>query len=309
MLAVGVASSRVRHAIEGLASDLLDPEATLVARGGIRAVSYAVPGEDRWVDARGHVVTGPPGPSTVVDLTDGSGPAVRLELSRPGGQAGRRGLASATRLALANARLAAVGRAGLIEVQASQRRIVDTRDGERRRIDRDLHDGVQQRLVSVAFHLQVAMRHADPGRPAPRPRRDRGPRGARAAAGLAHGVFPAALTDEGLRPALEDLVTGSDVGRELDVQVCGDPTGGGGDGGLRHRQCRALGGPAGGGAVVHVHVGRGGCPDCATRVDIAGSAIDPASVALAADRVGALGGRLTVADDGTRVTAVIPCGS
>ncbi len=72
------------------------------------------------------------------------------------------GLTPATRWALRNAQLAAVARARLAEVQASQRRIVAASDAERRRIERDLHDGAQQRLVSVAFHLRVALAGADP---------------------------------------------------------------------------------------------------------------------------------------------------
>ena len=67
-------------------------------------------------------------------------------------------LTPAIRLALQNAQLAAVAKARLADVQASQRRVVAASDSERRRIERDLHDGAQQRLVSVAFHLKVALR-------------------------------------------------------------------------------------------------------------------------------------------------------
>jgi signal transduction histidine kinase len=85
-----------------------------------------------------------------VELVDGAGPLARL-LVRPGGDH-RDVIASltpATQLALCNAQLAAVAKARLLDVQESRRRIVEAGDGERRRIERDLHDGAQQRLVSA----------------------------------------------------------------------------------------------------------------------------------------------------------------
>jgi signal transduction histidine kinase len=307
VLAAGIASSRVRHAIERLADGLMDPEATLVGSGGIRSIAYAVPGEDRWVDARGHEVTDPPGPSEIVDLSDGSGPALRLELARSGGRLVG-GLASATRLALANARLAAIGRARLVEVQASQRRIVDSRDGERRRIERDLHDGVQQRLVSVAFHLRLAMRHA---RPAVVEQLACAEAEVHDALGrlraLAHGVFPAVLTDEGLRPALEDLVSGTEGGVSLDLRVRDDVPA---DSAMAvyATVTAVLSAVRPRSAGVHVRVVEE-ADRLTVQVTLASGAFDPRSVVLrgAADRVGALGGGFTVEGDGTRLTAVIPC--
>jgi signal transduction histidine kinase len=306
VLAAGMDSSRVRRAIERLSSGLLDPEATLVARGGIRAVAYAVPGEDRWVDARGHEVIELPGPSKVVDLSDGSGPTVRLELARSRGQLVG-GLPSATRLALANARLAAVGRARLLEVQASQRRIVDTRDGERRRMERDLHDGVQQRLVSVAFHLQLAMRHAGPAVVEQLVCAENAVHDALGRLrALAHGVFPAVLTDEGLCPALEDLVTGGECRVRLDLDVRdGVP----GDAAMAvYATVSAVLSSVRPAAVVRLRV-VGDVGGLTVHAAVASGVLDATTVALggAADRVGALAGRFTVGADGTRVDAVIPC--
>jgi signal transduction histidine kinase len=63
---------------------------------------------------------------------------------------------SAASLALENERLAAQVRAQLEEVRASRARIVEAGDAERRRVERDLHDGAQQRLVALAVRLQVA---------------------------------------------------------------------------------------------------------------------------------------------------------
>src|SRR5439155_2981707 len=62
----------------------------------------------------------------------------------------------AARLALANERLRADAQARLALLQASRKRIVAAADDERQRIERDLHDGAQQRLVSLAVALRAA---------------------------------------------------------------------------------------------------------------------------------------------------------
>ena len=134
-------------------------------------------------------------------------------------------LTPARRLALTNAGLATVTRAHLAEVQASQQRVVARADTERHRIERDLHDGAQQRLVSAALLLGSA--------------RNRLPPAAATVLGsaeqqilealgqlrrLSHGTFPAVLADEGLTAALEELLTELDVAVELDVTVGYQPS-------------------------------------------------------------------------------------
>ena len=73
---------------------------------------------------------------------------------------------AAVRLAVENERLTAEVESQLEEVRASRRRIVDAGDAERKRVERDLHDGAQQRLVSVSLALTLAKlrlgEHADP---------------------------------------------------------------------------------------------------------------------------------------------------
>jgi signal transduction histidine kinase len=64
-----------------------------------------------------------------------------------------RSVCAAAGLALENERLQAELRARLVELQASRARLVEATDAERRRIERDLHDGTQQRLVSIAMSL------------------------------------------------------------------------------------------------------------------------------------------------------------
>ena len=69
-------------------------------------------------------------------------------------------VAAAARLALHNERLADEVRAQLAEVQESRRRIVASGEAERRRLERDLHDGAQQRLVALALRLRAIERRA-----------------------------------------------------------------------------------------------------------------------------------------------------
>src|SRR5262249_6432769 len=63
---------------------------------------------------------------------------------------------AAASLALENARLQAELRAQLAEVRASRARIVAASDAERRRLERDLHDGAQQRLLGIRLALRLA---------------------------------------------------------------------------------------------------------------------------------------------------------
>src|SRR6185369_13289606 len=68
---------------------------------------------------------------------------------------------SAARLALENERLQAQLRAQLVELRESRARIVKAGDEERRRLERDLHDGAQQRLLSLGMGLQLLHGHVD----------------------------------------------------------------------------------------------------------------------------------------------------
>ncbi|HWH67155.1 MAG TPA: histidine kinase, partial [Gaiellales bacterium] len=154
----GIRTVRTRAAVNRLAR--LE---TALSDRTIRSVHFAVPGDVRWVDQAGRDVHDAPGPDRYVVLSDESGPMLRLLLARRADQEqALAGLNPAAWLALRNAQLAAVVKARLADVQASQRRVVAMSDAERRRIERDLHDGAQQRLVSVAFHLRVALRDVNP---------------------------------------------------------------------------------------------------------------------------------------------------
>ena len=111
---------------------------------------------------------------------------------------------SAATLALENTRLQAELRAQLAEVRGSRTRIVTAADAERRRVERDLHDGAQQRLLALGFALQLL--------------RDRGGDAELLTEAetelqlalaelrdLARGIHPAILTEQGLAAAIRSL--------------------------------------------------------------------------------------------------------
>lgn len=117
---------------------------------------------------------------------------------------------AAARLALENARLQVELRAQLARVQESRARIVAAGDDERRRIERDIHDGAQQRLVALALELRVAQkRHGSELAPELEEVLSDAVDELQLAVGelreLARGVHPAILTEDGLGAALESL--------------------------------------------------------------------------------------------------------
>jgi signal transduction histidine kinase len=111
------------------------------------------------------------------------------------------------------------------ELEASRARIVATADATRRQIERDLHDGAQQRLISLALQLRTAQ-SAAPGGAGELVRQLDGVATGLAEAmeelgEIARGLHPAILAESGLRPALETLARRSAVPVELDVRVQG----------------------------------------------------------------------------------------
>jgi signal transduction histidine kinase len=313
--AVTVRRLRTRMAVDRLVRRLSRPEAAPGdLRGAIRAVHFSVPGDERWVDSAGHDVgDGPPEGDSVV-ISDRSGPVLRLMLA-----AGKdaddvlAAISPGDRLSLRNAQLSAVTKARLADVQASRRRIVATSDTERRRIEHDLHDGAQQRLVSAAFYLSLARSKLPPGS-APLSQAEATVHDALTnLRHLSHGLFPSVLATEGLPAALDELAKMTNVVTMLEVRDCG-----------------AVDAEAAMAAYATVAAAL----EQAARSTIATSArvsaireegtltvrvemqcpraqIDDADFGDVADRVGALGGRLNVSSNDSRtvVMAVLPCGS
>src|SRR5499427_2911478 len=125
-------------------------------------------------------------------------------------------VAAAARLGMENERLQAEVLAQLQDLQAAQARIVAGGDAERRRLERDLHDGAQQRLVALSLALRLP---GPPPGPAPAPRLTTliGQAGHELRLAidelreLAHGIYPAVLADEGLAAAVEALAETSAI--------------------------------------------------------------------------------------------------
>jgi signal transduction histidine kinase len=127
---------------------------------------------------------------------------------------------AAASLALENARLQAELSAQLAEVRASRARIVEAGDAERRRLERDLHDGAQQRLLGIRLALQLARGRLGDQREVEEllAEADAEVLGALdELRTLARGIHPPILTDEGLGPALAALVRRAPVPVTLDV--------------------------------------------------------------------------------------------
>ncbi len=135
-----------------LAEALGDPTLTL---------SYWLPDSERFVDAEGRTVT----------LDDRAWTEVELNGRRIGAIAHDPALAdepelvrtagAAAALALENQRLSAELRARIEELRASRARLVEAGDAERRRLERNLHDGAQSRLVALAMKLRLARGRAE----------------------------------------------------------------------------------------------------------------------------------------------------
>lgn len=206
-----------------LARTLRDP--TLV-------VAYWLPEEGRFADLDGHEVVLP---------QDGDGRRTATVLERDGAPLAvivhdvavtddpklMDAATAAASIAMENERLHALVRSQLDEVRASRARIVAAQDDERRRLERDLHDGAQQRLVTLALALGEARTRAGDGSdPALAAALDQAAIEVGAALAelreLAQGIHPAVLTRSGLVAAIQALgerapipvvVDAGDIGR------------------------------------------------------------------------------------------------
>jgi signal transduction histidine kinase len=127
-----------------------------------------------------------------------------------------------TALVLENERLAAEVRSQLAEVRASRSRIVAAADTERRRIERNLHDGAQQRLVTLSVALGLAASRADPATADVLSRaQDDVEQAITELRELARGIHPTLLRDEGLQAAVEALARRAPVPVTVEGTVSG----------------------------------------------------------------------------------------
>jgi signal transduction histidine kinase len=185
-------------------------------------LGYRLPERDAYVDDAGRALKLPDLTSsrTVTIVREGDQPvAVLVHDSAAVGDAELlHSVAAAARIAVANARLQAEVREQLEEIEASRRRIVEAGDTQRRRIERDLHDGAELRLAEVAALLDESADGGSAGYDAmlaeTRAELERAQTELRE---FARGIHPRILTEGGLADALADLSSRAVVPVELTV--------------------------------------------------------------------------------------------
>jgi signal transduction histidine kinase len=195
-----------------LAGALRDP--TLV-------LAFPAPTGDGLVDPDGHPVAVPVGGGRAVTRIERDGETLAVLIHDPVDLVEDPNLVEAVgsvaRLALENERLSAQVRAQLEEVRASRERIIEAGDAERRRVERDLHDGAQQRLVALAMRLQTA-RKTTPGAEALLDEATAELQTAVAEVrGLARGLHPTILTELGLAAAVDALAERTPIPVSVDI--------------------------------------------------------------------------------------------
>jgi signal transduction histidine kinase len=128
-------------------------------------------------------------------------------------------VAAAARLALDNERLQAQLRTQLQELRESRARLVQTADSERRRLERDLHDGAQQRLLALGLALDLLRNRAtDEDTPALLDEAEQElAQALKELRELARGLHPAILTDQGLAAAARGLASRTAVPVTVDA--------------------------------------------------------------------------------------------
>jgi signal transduction histidine kinase len=220
-------SGAVTEIVGSAGGDLRDALATALGDQSVE-LAYWLPESRRYVDRDGRHVDLPEGNRrrSVTEIEhDGRRVAAIVHdaaLDEERGLVHAAGAAAA--LALENERLDAELRARVAELEESRARIVEVGLEERRRLERDLHDGAQQRLVALRLQLRLARDQAGKSPEAAQELLDVAMEELDSALSelreLARGIHPAVLADRGLEPALSAL-----AGRApLPVDVTGAPT-------------------------------------------------------------------------------------
>jgi signal transduction histidine kinase len=224
-----------RGMIAGLVVELGEPTAAADLREALaRALgdpslqlAYWFPAEGCYVDGGGLQVALPePDSGRRSTFVERAGEPIAVLLHDPVLEHNTelvRSVCAAASLALENERLQAELRARLVELQASRARLVEATDAERRRIERDLHDGTQQRLVSIAMSLGL-LESKLPGQatavqPLVRETREQLARALEELRELTHGINPPLLTERGLVAALDELCRRAALPTRLDLAI------------------------------------------------------------------------------------------
>ena len=222
-----VALGVTRRGLTSRAADAVPVREALAERLGDRslAVAYWLPERELFVDERGHPVelpaTGSGRSWTAVEHAGRRVAAIIHDAELEARPELVEAAAAGAVLALQNEQLKADLRARLEELRASRKRIVEASVDARKRLERDLHDGAQQQLVSLSLDLQLLETRVGDGEA----RRQLA--GSRAKLDeaivelreLARGIHPALLTDRGLKPALEALARRAPVPVGLKAQL------------------------------------------------------------------------------------------
>jgi signal transduction histidine kinase len=193
------------------------------------SLAFWVPEERRYVDASGAPADLPADddPTRAVTEVEHDGrrvAAIVHDRDLVEDAATVRAAGAATALLLENRRLEAELRAHIVELRASRTRLVEVGDTERRRLERNLHDGAQARLVALALHLTLARRSFEDGSPTAvliDASVDEVRQSLDELRELAHGIHPAVLSERGLVPAVRSLV----VRAPLPVELVGESGG------------------------------------------------------------------------------------
>jgi signal transduction histidine kinase len=299
---VSAGRARPEQLEERLRSALRDP--------GLR-VGFRVPGSATYLDAAGGSVPG----TGVPVQQDGEPTGVLVRGSGPASAELLREVAARCSTLVEVVRLRSEVARALREAQDSRTRLVQIGYEERRKMERDLHDGAQQRLVSLGMQLRLAQRHLDDGTVDVDEVLDQSVAELGTAVAelrqIAHGLRPSSL-DDGLPAALSNLVRTLPLTVDMDVD----------DGPLPDAVATTayfVASEAITNAVKHseatrieLHVAR---RDGQLLVRVTDNGCGGASLGLRsglADRVAALGGSLRVASPvgrGTEVEAALPCAS
>ena len=233
---LGVARTRLaRSAVADLVTELGHSPAPGELRAALaRAVrdpsleiAYWLPADDRFVDSSGKPAAMPrEGDSRVATMVERAGRRVAALVHDPAvtdDESLVRAVAAAAGLQLENERLQAELRSQLEEVRASRARIVEATQDERRRIERNLHDGTQQRLVSIAMTLGLADAKVPTDAGAARRLIGEARTGLSAALEelreLSQGIHPGILTERGLGKAVDELALRMHLPIEVDVRL------------------------------------------------------------------------------------------
>ena len=189
-------------------------------------IAYWLPDRRIFVDERGHPVDLPASGSgrawTAVEREGNRVAAIVHDAELDATPELVHAAASAASLAIDNERLKADLRARLEELRHSRRRIVEAADDARRQIERDLHDGAQQQLVSLALDLRLLrarLKHEPELADTVQELADKLGAALAELRELARGIHPAVLSDHGLVPAIHVLIERAPIVVDCDLEL------------------------------------------------------------------------------------------